>query len=185
MGLVTSRLIWLGTLLARRYGVAAVQSLARTAQAWLADPANEQTKAQLVAQLRGWQVRATGVASQTAGALARQIERRRVSVSEWERDVMDLRYELPSLPDGGVREAGLRAYENQVRGGVHLIAHARRPERAREHVVAALEAERRMLATEGLRQDELARLQAAVQAALVACAGMFRPPPDAGGGAGR
>ncbi len=181
MGLVTSRLIWLGTLLARRYGAAAVQSLARSAQAWLADPANDQAKAQLVAQLRGWQVRATGVASQTAGALARQVERRRVSVSEWERDVMDLRYQLPGLPEGPVREAGLRAYENQLRGGVHLIAHARRPERAREHVVAALQAEGRMLATEGLRAGETARLRAAVDAALTACDGMFRGPSPGDG----
>lgn len=179
MGLLTSRLLWFGTLLARRYGAAAVQSFARSAQAWLADPANEEVKAQLVAQLRAWQTRATGVASQTAGALARQVERRRVSVSEWERDVMDLRYELPGLPDGAVRDAGLRAYENQVRGGVHLIAHARRPERAREHVVAALQAERRMLAGERLTAAERARLEAAVDAALEACRGMFRDGPPA------
>jgi hypothetical protein len=185
MGLISSRLLWLGTLLARRYGAAAVQSLARSAQAWLADPANEQTKAALVAQLRDWQVKATGVASQTAGALARQVERRRVSVSEWERDVMELRYELPGLPAGPVREAALRAYENQLRGGVHLIAHARRPERAREHVVAALQAERRMLATEGLQPAEVDRLEAAVDAALAACAGMFRDPPPPGDGVTR
>lgn len=176
MSALTPRLVALGALLARRYGVVAVQALARSGQAWLADPANEATKAQLVAQLREWSLRAGGVAAQSAAALARQVERRNVSPAAWERDLMELRYELPALPRGRVRDAALRAYESQLRAGVHLIAHARRPERAREQVIAALRAEARMLRTEGIEPAERQRLLAAIDASVDACGGMFRPP---------
>jgi len=177
---LTPRLIALGALLARRYGVVAVQALARSGQAWLADPANEATKAQLVAQLREWSAKAGGTAAQSAAVLARQVERRGVSPSAWERDLMELRYELPSMPHGRVREAALRAYESQLRAGVHLISHARRPERTREHVIAALRAEGRMLHTERIEPAERDRLLAAVDASVDACGGMFRPAGPGG-----
>ena len=109
-----------------------------------------------------------------AGAGSPEAPRRRVSPAAWERDLMELRYELPSMPHGRVREAALRAYESQLRAGVHLISHARRPERAREHVIAALRAEGRMLRTERIEPAERDRLLAAVDASVDACAGMFR-----------
>jgi len=172
---LNARLIAFGLFLARRYGRQAVTALVRSANAWLSDPANEAKKQQLVATLREWSTRAGGRASRTAEALARQVERRKVSTAAWERDLMDLRHELPGMPRGEMRDAAVRAYESQLRAGVHLISHARRPERAREEVLAALRAEAAMLRRERLADDERERLLAAVDATAAACATIMRP----------
>jgi hypothetical protein len=177
---ISGRLLALAAFLARRYGVKAVSSLARSANAWLADPANEAAKQQLVAQLREWSRVASGGASRTAAALAWQVEKRKVSTGAWERDLMDLRYELPSLEHGPIRQGAVRAYESQLRAGVHLISGARSPERTREEVLAALRAEATMLRRERLTDDERARLLAATEAAIAACSAMFREADGAG-----
>lgn len=174
MGPLNARLVAFGLFLARRYGVKAATALARQANAWLADPANEAKKQQLVSTLRTWSATAGGAAARTGEALARQVERRKVSTAAWERDLMDLRHELPGIPHGDMRDAAVRAYESQLRAGVHLISHARTPERAREEVLAALRAEATMLRRERLTDDERARLLAAVDAASAACAAMYR-----------
>jgi hypothetical protein len=176
MSPVSTRLLALGVFLARRYGPAAASTLARTANAWLADPANGEKKRRLVEALGQWSQTATGRAASTAAALARQVELRRVSPAAWERDLMDLRHELPAIPRGPERDAATRAYEAQLRAGVHLISGARRPERAREEVLAALRAERAMIARERLGDRERERLMVAVDATSAACAEMHRAP---------
>jgi hypothetical protein len=171
---LSRRLLLFAAFLARRYGARAVSALARSANAWLADPANEAARAQLVEQLRDWSRVASGGASRTAAALAQQVERRKVTTAAWERDLMDLRHELPGIEHGPIREGALRAYEAQLRAGVHLISGARSHERAREEVLAALRAEATMLRRERLTPEERDRLLAATDAALAACAAMFR-----------
>ena len=177
MSPLSGRLLALGLLLARRYGVAAVAALARSANAWLADPANDAKRQELVGALRDWSRKAQGAAGRTAATLAQQVERRKVSTAAWERDLMDLRHDLPGIPHGPARDGALRYYESQLRGGVHLIAHARSPARAREEVLAALRAEGAMLHRERLTDEERERLLAAVGSAVVACGEMFRPAP--------
>lgn len=169
--MLSPRMIALAMLLGRKYGRPAAQALARSAQEWMADPANEEARERLVTQLRSWSTTLGGAAGRSAQALARQVERRKVTVAAWERDVMELRYELPELPDGPVREAALRAYESQVRAAVHLVGSAHRTERAREQVLAALRAEERMLAEERLPAHQRQQAIAAVQAAMAACGG--------------
>jgi hypothetical protein len=181
---LSRRLLIFAAFLARRYGVKAVSSLARSANAWLADPANEAAKAQLVEQLRDWSRVATGGASRTAAVLAQQVERRKVSTGAWERDLMDLRHELPGIEPGPIRDGAVRAYEAQLRAGVHLISGARSRERAREEVLAALRAEATMLQRERLTGEERERLLAATDAAIAACSAMFRQA-DRPGAAGR
>lgn len=175
MNPLSGRLLTFGVFLARRYGPVAVAAFVRNANAWLADPANDAKKRRLVATLGEWSTTASGTASRTATALARQVERRKVSTSAWERDLMDLRHQLTGMSPGGMRDAAVRAYESQLRGGVHLISHARKPARAREEVMAALRAEASMLRRERLSDDERASMLGAVDAAATACADMFRP----------
>jgi hypothetical protein len=180
MSFISGRLLALAAFLARRYGVKAVSALARSANAWLADPANEAAKQQLVAQLTEWSRVATGGAARTAAALAQQVDKRKVSTGAWERDLMDLRYELAEIEPGPIREGAIRAYEAQLRAGVHLISGARSPGRAREEVLAALRAEATMLRRERLTGDERERLLAAADAAIAACSAMFREDGDTG-----
>lgn len=173
MGLIAGRLAALGLVLVRRYGVRAAGQFVKAAQDWVADPANEPAKQRLLEQLGEWGRRAGGATARSAEALQRQVEKRKVSVGAWERDLMDLRHELPGLRRGQAREAAVRAYENQVRAGVHLIAHARSPVRAREEVTAALRAEIGMLRRERLGEAERERLVGAAQTTLSAVEAMF------------
>ena len=115
------------------------------AQAWMADPANEATKRALVTQLQGLAEKAGGAAGRLSARLAREVERRKVSVAAWERDLMSLRYEIADMAPGPVRDAAIDAYVAQASAAVHLIDDPGRPEKARD-VMRALEAEQRMLA---------------------------------------
>lgn len=173
MGVIAGRLAALGLVLVRRYGMRAAGQFVKAAQDWVADPANEPARRRLMEQLGEWGQRAGGATARTAEALQRQVEKRKVSVGAWERDLMDLRHELPGLRRGDAREAALRAYESQVRAGVHLIAHARTPARAREEVMAALRAEIGMLRRERLDAVEQERLVGAAQTTLTAVEAMF------------
>ena len=163
------RLFALAALLARRQGPKVARLLVLRAQAWLADPANEQTKQELLAQLRTIAEVAGGAAGRMSGRLAREVEKRRVSAASWERDLMGLRYEIADMAPGPMRAAAIAAYASQARAGVHLIADAKRPEEARRQVVAALRAEARMLSGDRLSADERRQALAAVEEALVAC----------------
>jgi hypothetical protein len=163
------RLLALAAVIARRQGPKVARLLLLKAQAWLADPANEQTKQALLAQLRTIAEKAGGAAGRMSARLAREIERRRVSVGAWERDLMGLRYEIADMAPGPMRAAALAAYASQARAGVHLIGDAGRPGEARRQVVAALRAEQRMLRGDRLSAAERAEALAAVEDALEAC----------------
>lgn len=164
------RLVGLAALLARRQGAVAAQALMRRGSAWLADPANEEARQALVDQLRAGAEKAGGAAGRLGARLAREVERRRVSVAAWERDLMSLRYEIVDMAPGPVREAALDAYVAQVSAAVHLISGGADPGRARIEVARALQAEERMLAGERLSAGERRRASAAVAAAREACA---------------
>ena len=164
------RLVGLAAILARKQGAAAAQALLRKGSAWLADPGNDAARQALVEQLRVGAERAGGTAAALAARLAKEVDKRRVSVSAWERDLMSLRYEVADMAPGPVRDAALGAYAAQVSAGVHLIASAGNPDRARADVLRALVAEERMLRSERLGADEKARAIAAVTAAREACA---------------
>ena len=125
------------------------KALMREAQAWMADPANDATRRALVEQLRGIAEKAGGAAGQLSARLAKEVERPRVSVAAWERDLMSLRYEIADMAPGQIRDAALDAYVAQASAAVHLIDDPSRPEQARD-VLRALEAEERMLAGERL-----------------------------------
>lgn len=164
------RLLALAAILARRQGAAAAQVLMRRAAAWMADPANDATRQALVEQLRTGAERAGSVAGRMGARLAKEIERRKVSVAAWERDVMALRYEIADMAPGPVRDAAIDAYVAQVSAGVHLVRSATRRDQARVEVLRALDAEQRMLRTERLAEAERARAAQAVAAAREACA---------------
>jgi hypothetical protein len=164
-----ARLLALAALIARRQGPKVARALLLKAQAWLADPANEQTKRALLAQLRTIAEAAGGAAGRLSARLAREVERRRVSPAAWERDLMGLRYEIADMAPGPMRAAALAAYTSQARAGVHLIGDATRPEEARRQVVAALRAEGRMLRGDRLSAAEREQALAAVEDALAAC----------------
>lgn len=163
------RLMTLAALLARRHGRAAVQMLVKAAYAWLSDPANEPARRQLIDQLNRWSGRANDTAGRLAGRLAREIERRRVTPSSWERDLMRLRYEIADMPSGPTREAALEAYASQARAGVHLVTAASRPDDARRQVLAALGAEISMVRRERFTGPERRRALDALEAAQEAC----------------
>ena len=164
------RLIALALLLAKRQGPAVAALLMRRAQAWLDDPANESTRQALLETLRSSAEKAGGAAGRLSARVAREVERRRVSVGAWERDLMTLRYEIADMAPGPVRAAALNAYCAQARAGVHLIANARREDEARRGVETALVAEQRMLRRERLSEDERDQALTAVAEALHACA---------------
>ena len=86
------RLIALALLIAKRQGPAVAALLMRRAQAWLEDPANESTRQALLATLRSSAEKAGGAAGRLSARVAREVERRRVSVGAWERD-------RPSFPN--------------------------------------------------------------------------------------
>jgi hypothetical protein len=158
------RLIGLASLVARRQGAAAARALLRSGQRWMADPANEEAKQALLQQLRGAAELAGSAAGRLSVRLAREIERRRVSVGAWERDLMSLRYEIADMAPGPVRDAAVTAYANQARAGVTLV----RDERTRREVLDTLDAELRMLAGERLSADERATAESAVTEARAA-----------------
>ena len=160
----------LAAILARKQGAAAAQALLRKGNAWMADPGNDAARQALVEQLRAGAERAGGTAARLGARLAREVDRRRVSVASWERDLMALRYEVADMAPGPVRDAALGAYAAQASSGVHLIAGAGNPGRARADVLRALAAEERMLRSERLGVDEKRRAIAAVVAAREACA---------------
>jgi hypothetical protein len=165
---VNARLVALAAILGRRYGRVAAEALLRSGREWLADPANEATKQAYVEQLRTWAQRAGGLAGRMSARLAREVERRRVSVGAWERDLMALRYEIADMAPGPMREAAIGAYTTQARAGVHLVGDASRPDDARRQVLAALRAEASMLARERLSADERRRALDAVAEARAA-----------------
>ena len=165
------RLIALALLIAKRQGPAVAALLMRRAQAWLEDPANEVDPPGAASPtLRSSAEKAGGAAGRLSARVAREVERRRVSVGAWERDLMTLRYEIADMAPGPVRVAALNAYCAQARAGVHLIANARREDEARRGVEGALVAEQRMLRRERLTDDERDQALAAVADALHACA---------------
>ena len=164
-----ARLLALAALLARKQGPKVARLLLLKGQAWLADPANEETKQALVAQLRTIAEVAGGAAGRMSARLAREVEKRKVSPAAWERDLMGLRYEIADMAPGPMRESAIAAYATQARAGVHLIGDAKRPEEARRQVIAALRAEQRMLRRDRLSAAERERALAAVEEALTAC----------------
>ncbi|HSI31099.1 MAG TPA: hypothetical protein VK951_07205 [Miltoncostaeaceae bacterium] len=164
-----ARLLALAALLARKQGPKVARLLLLKGQAWLADPANEETKQALVAQLRTIAEVAGGAAGRMSARLAREVEKRKVSPAAWERDLMGLRYEIADMAPGPMREGAIEAYATQARAGVHLIGDAKRPDEARRQVVAALRAEQRMLRRDRLSSAERERALAAVEDALAAC----------------
>jgi hypothetical protein len=166
---VGARLLALAALLARKQGPKVARLLLLKAQAWLADPANEEAKQALIVQLRTVAEKAGGTVARMSARLAREVEKRKVSPAAWERDLMSLRYEIADLAPGPMREAAITAYATQARAGVHLIADAKRPEEARRQVVAALRAEQRMLRGDRLSAAERERALAAVEEALASC----------------
>lgn len=162
-------------MLARRYGPRAVTLLLATARAWLADPANERKRAEVVDQLDGWSRRVGGGAGGLASRLAREITRRKdVSPATWERELMSLRYEIVDMSPGAVREAALEAYTAQAWAGVSLVgaAPAARTARVRRRIVTALGTESELLRTERLSHEERRRATEAVETARAAC---YRP----------
>jgi hypothetical protein len=163
------RLFALAALLARRQGPKVAKLLLLKAQAWLADPANEEAKQALLLQLRTIAEKTGGAVGRTSARLAREVDKRKVSPAAWERDLMGLRYEIADMAPGPMRAAAITAYATQARSGVHLIGNARRPEEARRQVVAALRAEARMLRGDRLSAGERAQALAAVEDALAAC----------------
>ncbi|MGD9694629.1 MAG: hypothetical protein AB7V42_03095 [Thermoleophilia bacterium] len=165
------RLIGLAALLARRQGAAAAQALLRSGRAWMADPANDETRRALLEQLRTWSERAGGAVAVAAQRITKEIEKRKVSPAAWERDLMALRYEIADMAPGPMREAALDAYAAQARAGVHLITASSRPGDARREVLRTLRAEASMLKGEPMTADERERAMAAVDEALRACAG--------------
>ncbi len=166
---MNAKLIALAAMLARKQGAAMAKMLMQEAQAWMADPANETTKRALVEQLRTIAEKAGGAAGRLSSRLAKEVDRRKVSVAAWERDLMSLRYEIADMAPGPVRDGALNAYVAQASAAVHLIDDAGKPEKVRD-VLRALEAEERMLATERLTRDERRRAIEAVAAARAACA---------------
>ena len=172
---MNARLLALAALLARKQGAAAAKALLRQGQAWMADPANDATRQALIEQLRSLAERTGGAIGRMSTRLAREVERRKVSVAAWERDLMSLRYEIADMAAGPMREAAIDAYVAQASAGVHLIASASKPDRARVEVLRALEAEERMLERERLSADDLRRALAAVASARAACAGRRAP----------
>ncbi len=160
----------LAAILARKQGAAAAQALLRKGNAWMADPGNDAARQALVEQLRAGAERAGGSAARLGARLAKEVDRRRVSVASWERDLMSLRYEAADTAPGPVRDAALGVYAAQVSSGVHLIAGAGNPGRARTDVLRALAAEERMLRSERFGAEEKRRAIAAVVAAREACA---------------
>lgn len=170
------RLVTLAALLARRQGPAVAQALLRSGRAWLADPANEGAKRALLAQLRSAAEATGGAASVLSARLQREVERRKVSVAAWERDLMSLRYEVADMAPGPMRDAALAAYGSQASAAIHLVTGARDVEKARGEVVTALDAEERMLRAERLSTDEKRRAILAVAQARAACAAHRSPP---------
>jgi hypothetical protein len=166
---VGPRLFALAALLARKQGPKVARLLLLKAQAWLADPASEETKQALIAQLRTIADKAGGAVGRMSARLAREVEKRKVSPAAWERDLMGLRYEIADMAPGPMREGAIAAYATQARAGVHLIGDAKRPEEARRQVVAALRAEQRMLRGGRLSSAEREQALAAVEEALAAC----------------
>ncbi len=98
----------------------------------MADPANESSKQALLVQLRQYAERAGGTVGELSAKLYRDVEKRRVSVASWERDLMAMRYEVVYMAPGPVREAALAAYVAQASAGVHLINGASKPNEARD-----------------------------------------------------
>jgi len=167
---VNVRLVALAAILGRRYGQVAAAALLRSGREWLADPANDETKQAYLRQLRAWAERAGGIAGRMSARLAREVERRRVSVGAWERDLMALRYEIADMAPGPMRDAALEAYASQARAGVHLVPGSSRPVDARRQVLAALRAEASMLSRERLSADERRRALEALADARAALA---------------
>lgn len=169
------RLVALAAILGRRFGAAAAQALLSGGRAWMADPANDATRQALLDQLRAWSERAGGAAGRLSARLAREVERRRVSVGSWERDLMSLRYDIADMAPGPMRAAAVDAYTAQARAGVHLVSAASRPGEARRQVLSALRAEAAMVARERLSADERERALEALADARRACEGQPAP----------
>ena len=111
------RLVGLAAILARRQGAAAAQTLLRKGGVWMADPSNDAARQALVEQLRVGAGQAGGHRGPLSARLAKEIDKRRVSVGAWERDLMSLRYEVADMAPGPVRDAALGAYAAQVSAG--------------------------------------------------------------------
>ncbi len=163
------RLLKLVAWLVRRHGRAAVVVLAMSARAWLEDPANDRKRDAVETNLKDWSKRAGGGAGRQAAKLAQQIERRRASVSSWEREVLTLRYEIADLPSGEARDAALDAYCAQAAAGASLVQYSPRPQRARKRVLAALASEVALLPSDGLTRLERERALEAIDRAQASC----------------
>jgi hypothetical protein len=168
---VGPRIVGLATVIARRYGRQAAWSLVQAGRAWLADPANETKRRDLVAVLRGWATRAAGGVARSAGKLADEIERRRPPMATWERDVMALRHAMAEAPQGPAREAAVQAYRARVLAGARLTHAVDDPSSAGRRAREALDAEMRMLRDEPISAEDRAAAIDAVRQAGAACYG--------------
>jgi hypothetical protein len=166
---LNAALLKLVIVVARRLGPAAAAALLAAGRSWLADPANEDKKQQLVAQLRGVSVAVGGAAGRSAGAFARQLERRRRSVRAWRRETAALRAEIGTHPTGEVRAAALDAYLVQLAAAPLLLVGRPKPSEVRRRVLAALDEEARALPSEPLGPDERRRVSEAMDRARADC----------------
>jgi len=176
---VSLTLVRLVTWLMRRHGKVAVAVLAMSARAWLEDPSNDHKRKAVVSNLREWSKKAGEGAGRSAEKLARQIERRRVNVGSWERELLSLRYEIVDLPAGAARDAALDAYSAHAAAGARIVEVAARPAKARRRVLAALASETALLPGDDLNDVERERALEAIERAQVACYRVSRAKAEA------
>jgi hypothetical protein len=165
---VNPLLIRIVGMIARRLGPAAAATLLAAGRAWLANPENDDARAALAHQLRTLGGRAGGSAGRVAGGLARQVERRKVSVGSWEREVMSLRYEVAELASGPLRAAAFDAYLAQLAMGPLVVARAAQAD-TRRQVLLAFDNEARAIAREALGPDERRRALEEIDAGREGC----------------
>jgi hypothetical protein len=151
---MTAALLRLVQRISRQIGPHAADALVRAIHAWTIDPSNAEARARLVGALTDIARRAGGMTSKVALRAAARVERYRRSITSWERELIATRYAIPQHPTGEVRAAALETYLGLTDGGPQLVARASRPGVALREVSAALECERRMLATEALGPGE-------------------------------
>lgn len=108
----------------------------------MADPANDDARARLLASLRGVGDRLGGGARRLAAMAARQVERRAAGSGMWERELMRVRHHIGDLPSGPERAAMLDVYGEMV-ARAPQIAQANASVGDRARIRAALENEGR------------------------------------------
>lgn len=109
--------------------------------------------------------------------LAAQVEARRRGVGAWEREMMQLRYEVAEMPSGDVRSAAFDAYLAQVGWARETVAAAGKPVDARRQVLTALETEAAAVRREAFGPDERRRAMEAIEETR---AGIYRASVEPG-----